>query len=177
MTESAPSDLICVGVIAGAFGVRGEARVKSFCVEPEAIAGFGRLWTEDGSRSFTLTLDRPIKDGFASRIDGVRTREEVEALKGVRLYAPRDRLPALPDDEFYHADLIGLSVADTGGKLLGTVTAVHDHGAGDLLEIAGPGLRTPALLPFTKAAVPTVDLAARRIVVDPPAGIFPEDAA
>jgi 16S rRNA processing protein RimM len=177
MSESASSDRICVGVIAGAFGVRGEARVKSFCVEPEAIAAYGPLYTEDGSRSFVLTLDRPIKDGFAARIKGVATREEVEALKGVRLYAPRDRLPSLPDDEFYHADLIGLSVADTGGRELGTVTAIHDHGAGDLLEISGPGLKTPALLPFTKAAVPTVDLAARRIVADPPAGIFPEDEA
>jgi len=174
MNETATSDRICVGVIAGAFGVRGEARVKSFCVEPEAIAGFGPLWTEDGSRDFILTLDRPIKDGFAARISGVSTREEVEALKGVHLHASRDRLPALPDEEFYHADLIGLSVADTGGRALGTVTAVHDHGAGDLLEISGPGLKTPALLPFTRTAVPTVDLAARRIVADPPAGIFPE---
>ncbi len=177
MNETAPRDRICVGVIAGAFGVRGEARVKSFCVEPEAIASYGPLFSEDGARSFVLTLDRPIKDGFAARIEGVRTREEAEALKGVRLHAPRDRLPALPDDEFYHADLIGLSVADTGGRALGTVTAIHDHGAGDLLEISGPGLKTPALLPFTKAAVPTVDLAAKRIVADPPAGIFPEDEA
>ena len=112
-------------------------------------------------------LLRPIPGAFAARLTGVATREEAEALKGTRLYAPRDRLPPLADDEFYHADLIGLAVVDTGGAPLGTVRAVLDHGAGDILEIARPGA-PDLLLPFTRAAVPTVDLAARRIVADPP---------
>jgi 16S rRNA processing protein RimM len=106
-----------------------------------------------------VTLVRPITGAFAARLSGVATREEAEALKGTRLYAPRDRLPPLAEDEFYHADLIGLEVRDTGGAVLGTVKAVHDHGAGDLLEVARPGGET-VLLPFTRAAVPTVDLTA-----------------
>ena len=167
---------VCVGAVAGAFGVRGEVRLKSFCAEPEAIATYGPLWTEDGARSFTVTLGKPVKSGFAARLSGVRTKEEADALKGMRLYADRAALPALPDDEFYHADLIGLAVMDTGGKTLGTVRAVHNHGAGDLLEVFGRGLKTTVLLPFTKEAVPTVDLSAGLIVADPPEGLFPEDA-
>ncbi|WP_311136162.1 MULTISPECIES: ribosome maturation factor RimM [Pseudooceanicola] len=165
-------ELVCVGAVAGAFGVRGEIRLKSFCAEPEAIADYAPLSNEDGSQSYSLILTRVIKNGFAARIGGVETKEEADALKGLSLYAPRDRLPALPDDEFYHADLIGLLVVDTGGNELGRVRAVMDHGAGDLLEITGPGLNVPVLLPFTKLAVPTVDIAAGRIVADPPEGLF-----
>jgi len=161
-----PEGLTCVGAIAGGFGVHGEVRLKSFCADPAAITGYAPLVTEDG-RSFAIRLLRPIAGAFAARIGGVDTREQAEALKGTRLYAPRDRLPPLPDDEFYHADLIGLEVVDTGGARLGTVRAVLDHGAGDILEIARPGAGE-LLLPFTRAAVPTVDLAAGRIVADPP---------
>lgn len=165
-------DRICVGALAGAFGVHGEVRLKSFCTDPEAIATYGPLWTEDGTRSFTLTISRPIANGFAARVSGVASKEQADALRGIRLFAARDALPSLPDDEFYHADLIGLSVFDTGGRPLGTVTAVHNHGAGDMLEIGGSG--EPVLLPFTLAAVPTVDLAAGRIVADPPDGVLGE---
>ncbi|HSF95594.1 MAG TPA: ribosome maturation factor RimM [Thermohalobaculum sp.] len=164
---------ICVGAIAGAFGVQGEARVKSFCAEPEAIAAYGPLWTEDGTRNFRLRVTRPVKEGLAVRLSGVATREEAEALKGTRLYADRARLPTLPDDEFYHADLIGLPVLDPGGALIGRVQAVHDHGAGDVLEIALPpaaGHGKSVLIPFTRAVVPTVDLTAGRIVADLPEG-------
>ncbi|QYK40961.1 MAG: 16S rRNA processing protein RimM [Paracoccaceae bacterium] len=160
-------DRICVGAIAGAFGVAGEVRLKSFCAEPEAIAGYGALFVEDGTRSYTVRLTRPVAGGLGARLSGVRTREEADALRGVTLWVDRSRLPRLPDDEFYHADLIGLAVQDTGGAALGRVTAVHNHGAGDMLEIAAPGGRS-ILLPFTRAAVPTVDLAAGRIVADPP---------
>ncbi len=157
-----PEGMVCVGAIAGAFGVRGEARLKSFCAEPEAIGEYAPLTTEDG-RSFDVKLTRAIKDGFAARLSGIATREEAEALKGTRLYAPRERLPALPDDEFYHTDLIGLLVVDTGGAELGRVRAVHDFGAGDVLEVLGG---KELMLPFTRAVVPTVDLNARRIVAD-----------
>jgi 16S rRNA processing protein RimM len=165
---------ICVGAIAGAFGVQGEVRLKSFCAEPAAIADYGLLTDEAGERRFALTIDRPIRNGFAARIDGVETKEEADALRGVSLFADRDALPSLPDNEFYHADLIGLTVLDTGGRELGRVIAVHNHGAGDFLEVNGPELNAPALLPFTRAAVPTVDLAAGRIITDPPEGVFGE---
>lgn len=163
------TDRICVGVIGGAFGVRGEVRLKSYCAQPEAIAAYAPLHTEDGNRTFTLRITRTVPNGFAARLSGVATREAAEALRGVALYADRSALPNLPDDEFYHADLIGLAVFDTGGAALGTVRAIHNHGAGDILEIDAPGLKTALLLPFTKAIIPTVDLTAGRIIADPPA--------
>lgn len=161
-----PAGLTCVGAIAGGFGVQGEVRLKSFCADPAAIADYAPLTSEDG-RSFGVRIVRAIPGAFAVRLTGVATREEAEALKGTRLYAPRDRLPPLGEDEYYHADLIGLAVVDTGGGVLGTVRAVLDHGAGDILEVAQPG-KAELLVPFTRAAVPTVDIAGRRIVVDPP---------
>jgi 16S rRNA processing protein RimM len=166
------SDLVCVGAIAGAFGVRGEVRLKSFCADPQAIETYAPLLTEDGGRSFTVALSMPISNGFAARLGGVATREQADALRGVRLYAPRDRLPSLPDDEYYHADLIGLAVLDTGGTVLGRVKAVLNHGAGDLLEVQIEGGSASVLLPFTRAAVPTVDLDSGRLIVDPPDGLF-----
>lgn len=166
---------VCVAAVAGAFGVRGEARVKSFTAEPEAFAGYAPLESEDGARRFErVRILRPIKGGFSARLSGVETREDAEALKGVRLYAPRERLPSLPDDEFYHADLVGLPVFDAGGARLGTVRAVQDFGAGDFLEVTAPGAK-PLLLPFTRAAVPTVDLGSGRIVADPPEEIVAPD--
>lgn len=164
-------ELICVGSIGGAFGVRGEVRIKSFCAEPSDIANYSPLTTEDG-RSFTLTLIAPMKSGYSARVSGVKSKEDADALSGIKLYARREQLPALPDDEYYHADLTGLEVVDTGGVVLGHVKSVQNHGAGDLLEVEGPSLKSSVLLPFTLAAVPTVDLSARRIVADPPEGLF-----
>jgi 16S rRNA processing protein RimM len=160
-----------VGAVAGSYGVRGEVRLKSFCADPAAIAGYGPLWTEDGSRSFAVTLGAQVKNGFAARLSGVATKEQADGLRGLRLYVDRALLPGLPEDEFYHADLLGLEVRDTGGTLLGTVRAIHDHGAGDLLEILAPDRTSTLLLPFTRAVVPLVDLAGRRIVADPPEGL------
>ena len=162
------SDLICIGAIAGAFGVGGEVRLKSFCSEPTDIAAYGPLSTEDGSRSFHITLTRPIAGGLGARIEGVKTKEQADALRGTSLFVPRDRLPSLPDDEFYHADLIGLSAYDTGGELIGKVTAIHNHGAGDIVEISPTRHKSALLLPFTVAIVPNVDMAAGRIVVNLP---------
>ncbi len=166
------TDRVCVGAIAGAYGVRGEVRLKSFCAEPEAIASYGALTTEDGTQSFDITLKGPIKNGFAARLKGVASKEAADRLKGTRLYASRDVLPDLPDDEYYHADLLGLTVFDTGGAELGRVKAVLNHGASDLLEVTVKGAKQPVLLPFTQVAVPTVDLAAGRILADPPEGLF-----
>lgn len=165
------TDRICVGAIAGSFGLQGEVRLKSFCSTPEAIATYGQLTTEDGSRSFTVKLTRPVANGLGARITGITTKEQADALKGTSLYADRGKLPSLPDDEYYYTDLIGMEVRDTGGVVIGTLQAVHNHGAGDLLEIMGPGMKTALLLPFTREAVPTVDLAARRIVADLPEGL------
>lgn len=165
-------DLICIGAIAGAFGVRGEVRLKSFAATPEDIALYAPLVTEDGRHTFGVTLTGHTKNGFIARLSGVASKEQADALRGQRLYVPRDRLPGLPDDEFYHADLIDLEVFDTGGAALGRVRAVLNHGASDLLEIAIPGQSETVLLPFTRQAVPTVDLAAGRIIADPPEGLF-----
>lgn len=164
-------DKVCVGAVAGAFGVHGEVRLKSFCAEAQAIAQYAPLFTEDEARSFTVKLGKPIPNGFSARLGGVTNRDQAEALRGVRLYADRDKLPALPDDEFYHADLIGLSVMDTGGTKIGRISSVQNHGAGDLLEIQRPG-KGNALLPFTLAVVPTVDLAGGRVITDPPEGLL-----
>jgi len=165
------SERICVGAITGAFGVAGEVRLKSFCADPTAIADYGPLYTQDGSRSFVVKLTRPVAGGLGARITGIKTKEEADALRGTELYVDRSRLPSLPDDEFYHSDLIGLQAVDTGGVMLGSVVAVHNHGAGDILEITGPGRKSALMLPFTLAAVPTVDLAAGRVIVDLPEGL------
>lgn len=165
------NDMVCLGAVAGAFGVNGEVRLKSFCAVPEDIAAYGPLLTEKG-QAFDVSLGRTIKNGFAARLSGIKSKEAADALRGARLYVARNLLPAPSDDEFYHADLIGLPVHDTGGALLGHVRAIHDHGAGDLLEVYGPSLSSTVLLPFTKTAVPTVDLTARRLVADPPEGLF-----
>lgn len=167
------TDRVCVGAIAGSFGVKGDIRLKSFCADPEAIADYNPMWSEDGQRQFTVTLNQPITNGFSARLSGIITKEQADALRGARLYADRDRLPALPDDEYYHADLIGLQVLDTGGTLLGTVRSVQNHGATDLLEIHAEGLADTVLLPFTLEAVPTVDLTTGRIIADPPEGLWP----
>ncbi|MFD3190022.1 ribosome maturation factor RimM [Sedimentitalea sp. HM32M-2] len=166
------SDLVCVGALAGAFGVRGEVRLKSYCAVPEDIETYSPLCTEDGQHSYSVALIGTIQNGFTARLGGIETKEQADALRGLRLFARRDQLPSLPDDEFYHADLIGLTVLDSGGTRLGQVKSVLNHGAGDLLEIHGPGLRDSVLLPFTRDNVPTVDLTQGRIIADPPQGLF-----
>ena len=168
------SDRVCVGTIGGAFGVKGELRIKSFCAIPEDIETYSPLTDETGTRDFALALIGPIKNGFSARIASVATKEEADALRGTRLFARRNQLASLPDDEFYHADLIGLEVFDTGGVLLGRVKTVQNHGADDLLELQLAGSSATTFLPFTKAAVPTVDLAAGRLIADPPDGILPD---
>ncbi|MEL6913793.1 MAG: ribosome maturation factor RimM [Pseudomonadota bacterium] len=168
MTE----DRVCVGAIAGAFGVSGEVRLKSFCADPLALADYGALSDETGARRFTVQIDRAVDKGLIGRLSGVRSKEDADALKGTRLYAERAALPQLPDDEYYYSDLIGLAVVDPGGGTLGTVKAVLNHGATDILEVKLPGSSETVLLPFTQEAVPTVDLGAQRIVADPPEGVF-----
>ncbi|MEO9820703.1 MAG: ribosome maturation factor RimM [Paracoccaceae bacterium] len=164
-------DLIVVGVIAGAYGVNGEVRVKSFCAQPMDIETYSPL-TDDTGKSYSLAVIRPSKNALITRIAEVTTKEAADALKGVQLFAQRTQLPVLPDDEYYHLDLIGLDVFDTGGTPLGKVKSVLNHGAADLLELHISGEASTVLLPFTQAVVPTVDLKARKIIADPPDGLF-----
>ncbi|SHH30999.1 16S rRNA processing protein RimM [Cognatiyoonia sediminum] len=166
------NERIIVGSIGGAFGVHGEIRLKSFCAEPEAIADYTPLYTDDGRSFAQLILTGGLKGGFTARLDGVISKEDADALRNNKLFADRSQMPSLPDDEYYYTDLIGLDVLDTGGEKLGTVKNVMDHGAGDLLEIQTPNSSETVLVPFTQVAVPTVDLKARRIIVDPPEGLF-----
>ena len=170
-------DRICVGQIGTAHGLRGEVRLRAFTEDPMAVAMLGPLESEDGSRRFDVEAVRPAKDHLVARLSGVGDRTAAEALRNVRLYARRDRLPDPEDDDtFYHADLIGLSVLDPNGAELGRITALHNFGAGDILEIQTIDPGEPVLLPFTKLTVPTVDVAAGHVIVDPPKGTF-DDAA
>jgi len=163
-----PADRICVGAISGAFGVRGEAKIKCFTDDPAAVGDYGPLHTEDGKRTFKLKLTRPVKGGYAARLSEVETREDAEALKGTRLYAERSALPPPDDEEFYYADLLGLRVEMADGTVLGKVKAVQDFGAGDVIEYLPAGGGESLYLPFTREVVPTVDVAGGRVVVELP---------
>ena len=169
------ADRICLGAITGSFGVRGEVRLKSFCADPASIADYGPLSSEDGNSTYSLSNLKSAKAGFTARLSGVKSKEAAEALRGVRLYASRSVLPSLPDDEFYHTDLMNLTVLDTGGEKIGRVKAVLNHGADDLLEVTLTTKKGTALIPFTSEIVPTVDLDAGCIIVDAPDGLLPED--
>lgn len=165
---------IVVAVVGAPHGTRGEVRIKTFTEDPADIAAYGAVETADG-RSFRVESVRPAKEVVIARLSGVDDRTKAEALKNERLYVAREKLPAPEDEEtFYQADLIGLPVVDAAGAALGAVKAVLNYGAGDLLEVARPG--APAvLLPFTKDFVPVVDIVGRRIVADPPLGLFDDD--
>jgi 16S rRNA processing protein RimM len=160
-------DLIQVGRVAGAFGVRGEVRITSFTAEPLALMDYRTLLREDGSPALTLTAGRVAKGGVVARAQEVATRDQAEALRGLKLYIPRDRLPAPDEDEFYVADLVGLAVETAAGEPLGHVRAVQDFGAGDLLEIQ-PSEGPSWYLPFTLAAVPEVRIAERTVIAVKP---------
>lgn len=163
------SDRICVAQIGAAHGVRGEVRLRSFTQEPEAFASYGPLESEDGARRFTIEALRPAKDHFVAQLVGVNNRDAAEALTNLRLYVARDKLPPIEEEEtFYHADLVGLAAVTRDGAPLGTVTAVLNFGAGDIVEVKRQGAE-PLLIPFTEAAVPVIDIAARRMVIVPPA--------
>jgi 16S rRNA processing protein RimM len=159
---------ICLGQIGAPHGVRGEVRLRSFTADPDAIGAYGPLETEDGHVVQIESLRR-AKDHFVARLAGVADRDAAERLTNVKLYVLRERLPA-PDhaDEFYHADLIGLAVVDRNGGKLGIVVAVHNFGAGDLIEVRPTEGNITQMLPFNEATVPVVDLAAGRLVVEPP---------
>jgi 16S rRNA processing protein RimM len=166
------AERICVAQIGAAHGTRGEVRLKSFTADPMAVMDYGALETEDGTATFEIESLRPAKSHWIAQLRGVRDRNAAERLANVKLFVPRDRLPAAETGEFYHADLIGLAVVTTDGRALGTVVAMHDFGAGDILELRQEGKRNTVMLPFTSATVPVVDITGGRIVIDPPEGVF-----
>jgi 16S rRNA processing protein RimM len=160
---------ILMATIGAAQGLRGEVRVRSFTDDPTALGDYGKLYAQDG-RIFEILEIREAKTVVIVRFRGINSREDAEALNGLELFIERDNLPdeELEDDEFYYADLEGLEAVDADGKSYGTVSAVFDFGAGDLLELKGPG-RRPALIPFSEAAVLEIDLEAGKILIDPEA--------
>lgn len=169
---------ICVGAIAGAYGVHGQARIKGFTDDPFDVAAYGEVETEDGSLRFTITLERELKPGvFVADLEGVNlTREQVQALGGTRLFVSRDALPVPEDeDEFYYSDLIGLAANFPDGRPLGTITGVADYGAGDMLDIKLVNSSKAIVVPFTKAAIPAVDINGGTVTVDPPKGLLDEE--
>ena len=171
MTVAAP---ICVARIGAAHGVRGAVRLWTFTEDPLAVKDYGPLTTKDGARQFEVTHARQAKDHLVATLKGVATREDAERLNGLELYIPRDRLPKTDDDEYYHADLIGLAAVTTADQPLGKVIAIHNFGAGNIIEIAPPQGAT-MLLPFTNAVVPSVDLAGGRVVIELPQEIDGDD--
>ena len=160
-------DKICVARIGAAHGVRGAVKLWTFTEDAFAVKEYGLLSTKDGARHFEVTSAREAKDHLVATFKGVATREEAERLNGIELYVPREKLPATEDDEYYHADLIGLAAETTAGVALGRVVAIHNFGAGDIIEIAPPSGPT-MLLPFTNAVVPTVDISVGRVVIELP---------
>ena len=158
---------ICVARIGAAHGVRGAVKLWTFTEDPLAVQRYGPLSTKDGARQFEVTHAREAKDHLVATLKGIATREDAERLNGLELYVAREKLPATDDDEYYHADLIGLTAVTTADAPLGRVIAIHNFGAGDIIEIAPPQGPT-LLLPFTNAVVPSVDLAAGRVVIELP---------
>ncbi len=167
------SKLIVVGQIAGAFGVKGEARVRSFTDDPEACFSYGPLMDEKGVVILTPLKARPLNQDFGVTTKEQRQREEWEALKGALLHVPRDVMPATEEDEFYVADLIGMDVVHADGRVLGKVKAVQNFGAGELIEISPPS-GAAFLLPFSDPVFPEVDLAKRRLTATPDEALLPE---
>lgn len=158
---------ICLGAFAGAHGVRGEAKVKAFTQSEHGVADYGPVESEDGGRRFTLKFIRRLKPGLALvSAPEIRSREDAAALAGTRFFVDRAALPDAGDDEFYIEDLVGLDAEDDRNAPIGRIIAVHNFGAGDVLELeAASGRQGGLLVPFTRAAVPCIDIGARRVVI------------
>ncbi|MEE8333408.1 MAG: ribosome maturation factor RimM [Alphaproteobacteria bacterium] len=169
-----PETRICVGRVKGAHGVRGQLRITPFTERPGDVAAYGPVSDADGKRQYELKIERMTKTHVIARIDGIDDRDAAEALRGLRLFVPRAALPPADDDEFYCEDLVGLSAETVDGQALGHVLSVQDFGAGDVLELGEARART-FFAPFNRDVVPLVDLAAGRVVIDPPAGLLDED--
>jgi 16S rRNA processing protein RimM len=177
--DESSAKLVCVARIGAAHGTRGEVRLWSFTAEPESVAAYGPLRTADGTMLEIVAL-RPVKNYFVARFKGVIDRTAAERLRNLELFVPRHRLPPASAEEFYHADLIGLAAEDLAGNAVGAVVAVHNFGAGDLLEVipctGDDGAHHSLLIPFTTSYVPQVHIAAGRIVIAPPHGLLEADS-
>ena len=167
---------ICIARIGAPHGVRGAVKLWTFTEDPLAVQAYGPLVTKDGARSFEVATAREAKDHLVATLKGIATREDAERLNGIELFIAREKLPETDEDEYYHADLIGLAAVNAANEPLGRVTAIHNFGAGDIIEIAPPHGAT-MLLPFTNAVVPTVDLAGGRVVIELPQEIEGDDPA
>jgi 16S rRNA processing protein RimM len=167
---------ICVARIGAAHGVRGAVKLWTFTEDPLAVKAYGPLVTKDGARQFEVTHAREAKGHLVATLKGIATREEAERLNGVELYIARDKLPATDENEYYHADLIGLAAVNAANEPLGRVIAIHNFGAGDIIEIA-PAHGATMLLPFTNAVVPSVDLAGGRVIIELPDEIEGDDSS
>ena len=165
---------ICVARIGAAHGVRGAVKLWTFTEDPLAVERYGPLMTKDGARQFEIANVRAAKDHLVATFKGVATRNDAEKLNGIELYVRREKLPATDDEEYYHADLIGLAAVTAANEPLGRVVAIHNFGAGDIIEIAPPAGAT-MLLPFTNAVVPTVDVEGGRVVIELPQEIEGEE--
>jgi 16S rRNA processing protein RimM len=165
---------ICVARIGAAHGVRGAVKLWTFTEDPLAVKRYGPLTTKDGTRQFEVATAREAHGHLVVTLKGVATREEAERLNGIELYIAREKLPDTDEDEYYHADLIGLAAVTAANEPIGRVIAIHNFGAGDIIEIAPPH-GTTMLLPFTNAVVPTVDLAGGRVVIVLPDEIDGDD--
>src|SRR4029079_17708268 len=158
---------ICIARIGAPHGVRGAVKLWTFTEDPFAVQSYGPLVTKDGARSFEIATAREAKGHLVATLKAIATREDAERLNGIELYIAREKLPDTDENEYYHADLIGLAAVTAADEPLGRVTAIHNFGAGDIIEIAPPHGPT-MLLPFTNAVVPTVDLANGRVVIELP---------
>ncbi len=166
---AAASRLIPLGVFGAPHGVRGELRVKSYTRDPAAIGRYGDLTDKAGARTFKIAALRPLRDDMlVVRLAGVGSRLDAEKLAGAELFVAREQLPAPSDEEFYHDDLVGLEAVTRAGETLGRVVALHNFGAGDILEIAPTAGGETSMLPFNKAVAVEIDLGKRRIVIVPP---------
>lgn len=169
---------ICVAKVGAAHGVRGEVRLWPFTEDPMSVIDYGPLSTKDGARQFEVVRARIAKDHLVAVIKGIATREDAARINGLELYIDRNKLPETNEGEYYHADLIGLRALDPAGAEIGKVLAIHNFGAGDIIEIA-PSQGTTWLLPFSNEVVPTVDLASGHVVIVKPQeidGDSPQDA-
>ena len=169
MVNNVTDTLVLVGAVAGARGLKGEVRIKSFTEDPKAIATYGELLSEDGLHRFKIKITGSAKGQLLAQIVNVNDRTAAEGLKGTRFYVPKDILPKAEEGEFYHADLIGLSAVGLDGSELGKIIAVEDYGAGPFIEVEA---EDSFLVPFTKEAVPEVLIGEGRVVINPPDGLF-----
>jgi len=174
-TTSTPTNdrtRVCLGVIVGTHGLKGEVRIQSFTARPEDVGDYGPLNDEAQARSFAVKTRGRGKGTVIARIAGVEDLAAAAALKGTKLFVARAALDAPADGEFYYADLVGLEARLESGDCVGRVASVHNYGAGDVIEVTPPGDGATLLVPFTKAAVPVVDTADGFIVLAPPSGLW-----